>query len=58
VTAEQSALPEQVGLEIAQRGAVLVCGGLSGVKWAGGTTVIATGSAVDAIAKALGSLHP
>jgi uncharacterized protein (TIGR00725 family) len=46
-TAEQSALAEQVGAEIARRGAVLVCGGLGGVmeaaargaKQAGGLTI-------------------
>ena len=46
-TAEQSALAEAVGAEIARRGAVLVCGGLGGVmeaaargaKTAGGLTI-------------------
>jgi hypothetical protein len=46
-TAEQAALAEQVGAEIARHGAVLVCGGLTGVmeaaargaKSAGGTTL-------------------
>ncbi len=46
-TTEQAALAQQIGAEIARRGAVLVCGGLTGVmeaaargaKSAGGTTV-------------------
>ncbi len=84
-TAEQAALAEQVGAEIALRGAILVCGSLGG---AFGTLseialalraskpviglgtwqmcapdgsvppVIAAEFAVDAVAKALGSLRP